>query len=108
MTANQNLYQIAFVEGDVRLIGDGLTECVAERGMHFSDAASITIQTGLSSRVIVITPRGDAMDIGEMSHEVISRNASQDFVDTLRNFSVTARDMRSARRFVTLQTVVNG
>jgi len=108
MTGNNNLYRVAFVEGDVTITHEHFGSRNAERGMRFTDAAGITIQTGLSSRVIVITPRGDAMDIGEMSHQVISRFASQDFVDTLRNLYVTARDMKSARRFVTLAAAVNG
>ncbi len=105
MNGNNEQYRVAFVEGDVTIVHEQLGVRNATRGMSFADAAGITIRTGVSSRVIVITPRGDVMDIGEMSQEVFSKRP--DFVDTLSKIYVTARDMRSARRFVTLQTVVN-
>lgn len=108
MTASNNLYRVAFVEGEVTITHEHLGTRKAEQGMLFTDAASITIRTGLSSRVIVVKPRGDAMYIGEMSNQTISRNVSQEFVDTLRNLYVTARDMKSARRFVKLTAAVNG
>lgn len=107
MKNSSDLYNVAFVEGEATITHEQLGTCRAKSGISFSDAAKITIRTGPSSRVIVMTPRGDAIEIGEMSSQVIEKHSSQDFIDTLRNLPVTARDMMASRRMVRLGTAVN-
>lgn len=97
MSGIETLMSIVKVEGEV-MLHDGRSGWVrAIAGMVFPVTAEITIKTGLSGRADVITARGELVQIPPNALQLILKSFSADDVDTLRQFSITARDMMAAR-----------
>lgn len=97
MSGIETLMSIVKVEGEV-MLHDGRSGWVrAIAGMVFPMTAEITIKTGLSGRADVITARGELVQIPPNALQLILKSFPADDVDTLRQFSITARDMMAAR-----------
>lgn len=97
MSGFETLISIVKVQGEVMLHDgrSGWRHAVA--GMVFTRDSEITMKTGLSGRAEIINSRGELVVLPPGSLKVVTSQFSADDIDTLRQFSITARDMMSAR-----------
>lgn len=98
MSAAENKgFSIANVVGEV-MLHDGASGWVQARsGMSFHAGFEVTVKTGSTGQAEIINARGEHIRIPPRSLKVVSGTFSEDDIDTLRNFRITAWDMMAAR-----------
>ena len=96
MSRIETLMSITKVEGEV-MLHDGNSGWVrAHPGMVFPKNSEVTIKTGSSGRAEIINTRGELVNLPGNCLKVICDDFSADDVDTLKQITLTARDMMAA------------